>query len=253
LGQAAIGGQQITTAGVARGYDAEEQALILVVEDDEELRTLLAFNLERHGYRVAQAEDGAAGLELARALGPDLVILDLLLPKLDGRQVCRQLRAESDTPVMMLTALDKEIDVVNGLDAGADDYVTKPFALRELLARVKALLRRSASATAANRQRDNVLVSGDLAIFIKEHRAVFAGRELHLPLKEFRILSALVSRAGEVLTRAELLDMVWGEDVVVDPRNVDVHIRWLRERLEGDPDGARLIQTVHGVGYRFAG
>ena len=128
---------------MARGYDAEEQALILVVEDDEELRTLLAFNLERHGYRVAQAEDGVAGLELARELGPDLVILDLMLPKLDGRQVCRQLRAESDTPVMMLTALDKEIDVVNGLDAGADDYVTKPFALRELLARVKALLRRT--------------------------------------------------------------------------------------------------------------
>jgi DNA-binding response OmpR family regulator len=251
LAQSLGAAQQQQRSASVRGIADAEQALILLVEDDRELRSLLAFNLERHGYSVAQAEDGAEGLELARALKPDLVILDQLLPKLDGRQVCRLLRAESDTPVMMLTALEKEIDVVNGLDAGADDYITKPFALRELLARVKALLRRTA--VAAGRQRDNVLVSGELAIFIKEHRAVFAGRELHLPLKEFRILSALVSRAGEVCTRADLLDTVWGEDVVVDPRNVDVHIRWLRERLEGDPDGARLIQTVHGVGYRFAG
>jgi len=228
---------------------ADTDALVLVIEDDEELRGMLALNLERHGYRVATAADGAEGLELARELKPDLVVLDLMLPKMDGRQVCRQIRTQSDVPILMLTALDREIDVVNGLDAGADDYVTKPFSLRELLARVKALLRR----TDTGRVRDNVLVSGDLAIFLKEHRAVFHARELHLPLKEFRLLAALVSRKGEVCTRAELLDMVWGEDVVVDPRNVDVHIRWLRERLEGDPDGSKLIQTVHGVGYRFAG
>lgn len=233
-------------AGMA---DAKERPLVLVVEDDRELLAMLAFNLERHGYRVVRAEDGAEGLRLARALKPDLVVLDLLLPTLDGRQVCRELRAESALPILMVTALDREVDVVNGLDAGADDYVSKPFSLREFLARVKALLRR----TESGRNQDKVLVSGELAIFVKEHRAVFAGRELHLPLKEFRLLGALVSRAGEVCTRAELLDMVWGEDVVVDPRNVDVHIRWLRERLEGDPDGSRLIQTVHGVGYRFAG
>lgn len=228
---------------------ADDGALVLVVEDDDELRTMLALNLERHGYQVLQAADGESGLELARTMKPDLVVLDLMLPKMDGRQVCRQIRMRSDVPILILTALDREIDVINGLDAGADDYVTKPFSLRELLARVKALLRR----TETSKARESVLVSGDLAIFRKEHRAVFSGRELHLPLKEFRLLSALVSRAGEVLTRAELLDMVWGEDVVVDPRNVDVHIRWLRERLEGDPDGSRLIQTVHGVGYRFAG
>jgi DNA-binding response OmpR family regulator len=163
--------------------------------------------------------------------------------------VCLRLRRESSVPILILTALDRDIDVVNGLDAGADDYVTKPFSLRELQARIKALLRR-AEVRASN---DGVLVAGELAIFLKEHRAVFHGRELHLPLKEFRLLSALVSRAGEVCTRAELLDMVWGKETIVDPRNVDVHIRWLRERLEGDPDGSKMIQTVHGVGYRFAG
>jgi DNA-binding response OmpR family regulator len=233
----------------SRTTTGDNQPLVLVVEDDAELLSMLAFNLERQGYRVAQAEDGAIGLDLARSMKPDLIVLDLMLPMLDGRQVCRLIRRESDVPILMLTALDREIDVVNGLDAGADDYVAKPFSLREFLARVKALLRR----TEPSRAKDSVLVAGELAIFLKEHRAVFAGRELHLPLKEFRLLSALVSRAGEVCTRSELLDSVWGEDVVVDPRNVDVHIRWLRERLEGDPDGSKLIQTVHGVGYRFAG
>ena len=239
------------TAGTLGSRTAEQEgrALVLVVEDDDDLRSMLALNLERHGYRVAQAVDGADGLQKAGALKPDIVVLDLMLPKMDGRQVCRSIRQDSDVPILILTALDREIDVVNGLDAGADDYVTKPFSLREFLARVNALLRR----TESGRTKEGVLVSGDLAIFLKEHRAVFHGRELHLPLKEFRLLAALVSRAGEVCTRAELLDMVWGEDVVVDPRNVDVHIRWLRERLEGDPDGSKLIQTVHGVGYRFAG
>jgi DNA-binding response OmpR family regulator len=239
------------SAASGRGVDAgpDGGALVLVVEDDDQLRELLALNLERNGYRVAQAADGYEGLQLAKTLQPDLIVLDLMLPRMDGRQVCRQIRTQSDVPILILTALDREVDVVNGLDAGADDYVSKPFSLRELLARVKALLRR----TETRQLTDGVLLAGELAIFLKEHRAVFAGRELHLPLKEFRLLSALVSRSGEVLTRAELLDMVWGEDVVVDPRNVDVHIRWLRERLEGDPDGSKLIQTVHGVGYRFAG
>lgn len=237
---------------LSQSTNADQRALILVVEDDAELLAMLAFNLERHGYRVAQAADGATGLQLTRQIKPDLVLLDLMLPQLDGRQLCRGIRADAaiaQTPVLILTALDREIDIVNGLDAGADDYLTKPFSLRELLARVKALLRRTESV----RIQGNVLTSGELAIFLKEHRAVFSGRELHLPLKEFKLLTALVSRTGEVCTRAELLDMVWGEDIVVDPRNVDVHIRWLRERLEGDPDGSKLIQTVHGVGYRFAG
>ncbi len=235
-------------AGAQVGVD--RPVVVLLVEDDDDLREMLALNLERHGYEVEQATDGEQGLEIAREVRPDMVVLDLMLPKLDGRQVCRLIRErDPDVPVLILTALDREIDVVNGLDAGADDYMTKPFSLREFLARVKALLRR----TEPGRGNPAVLVAGDLAIFLKEHRAVYFGRELHLPLKEFRLLSALVSRKGEVCTRAELLDMVWGEDVVVDPRNVDVHIRWLRERMGGDPDGSKLIQTVHGVGYRFAG
>lgn len=239
-----------TTNHVGATVDERTTATILLVEDDDDLRSTLALNLERSGYTVVQAADGQQALDLAPTARPNLVVLDLMLPRVDGREVCRRLRAQSaDLPILMLTALDREIDVVNGLDAGADDYMSKPFSLREFLARVKALLRRTDTA----RLRESVLTAGDLAIFIKEHRAVFHARELHLPLKEFRLLTALVRRRGEVCTRAELLDMVWGADVVVDPRNVDVHIRWLRERLEGDPDGSRLIQTVHGVGYRFAG
>ncbi|HMM43436.1 MAG TPA: response regulator transcription factor [Thermomicrobiales bacterium] len=235
----------VETAGRQTG----DRGVILLVEDEDELRETLAWNLERHGYQVVQAADGKRGLDLALSQSPDLILLDLMLPELDGRQVCRLIRKTSNVPIVMLTALTREADIVNGLDAGADDYVTKPFSLREVLARVNALLRRAEPA----RDSDKVLVSGDLTILVKEHRAIFHGRELHLPLKEFRLLSALVSRSGEVCTRAELLDMVWGPEIVVDPRNVDVHIRWLRERLEGDPDGSKLIQTVHGVGYRFAG
>lgn len=231
------------------GRQVKERGAILVVEDADDLRETLAWNLERHGYRVLQAADGKTGLDLALSESPDLVILDLMLPELDGRQICRMIRKTSNVPILMLTALSREADVVNGLDLGADDYVTKPFSLREMLARINALMRRQTP----TQENSRVLVAGDLTVLLKEHRAVFHGRELHLPLKEFRLLSALVSRAGEVCTRAELLDMVWGPEIVVDPRNVDVHVRWLRERLEGDPDGSGLIQTVHGVGYRFAG
>ena len=249
---AGSGSSRATASGTANhvGATVEERATILLVEDDDDLRSTLALNLERNRYTVVQAADGQQALDLAPTARPNLVVLDLMLPRVDGREVCRRLRAQStDLPILILTALDREIDVVNGLDAGADDYMSKPFSLREFMARVKALLRRTDTA----RLQESVLTAGDLAIFIKEHRAVFHARELHLPLKEFRLLTALVRRRGEVCTRAELLDMVWGADVVVDPRNVDVHIRWLRERLEGNPDGSRLIQTVHGVGYRFAG
>lgn len=228
---------------------SEQLPLILIVEDEENLRSTLALNLERHGYRVLEAADGLDGLQQARTLLPDLIVLDVMLPKMDGRQVCRTIRQESRVLILMLTALDREMDVVNSFEVGADDYVSKPFSVRELIARINALLRRAMPES----DESPVLVAGDLTIFVKEHRAVFHGRELHLPLKEFRILATLVSRAGEVHTRAELLEIVWGQGVIVDERNVDVRIRWLRERLEGDPDGSHLIQTVHGVGYRFAG
>lgn len=236
----------VTRSGI-RGDERRPQ--ILIVEDEENLRSTLVFNFERHGYRVVEAADGLDALQKARALRPDLIVLDIMLPNLDGRQVCRAIRQDSDVPILILTALDREMDVVNILDIGADDYVSKPFSVRELLARVNALLRRSSGGEEA----DSILVAGDLTIFVKEHRAIFHNRELQLPLKEFWILVMLVRRAGEVCSRAELVETVWGSGTVIDPRNVDVRIRWLRERLEGDPDGSQLIQTVHGVGYRFAG
>jgi DNA-binding response OmpR family regulator len=227
--------------------EPERRPHILIVEDDDNLRSLLQFNLERHGFRASQAADGADGLMQARALDPDLILLDIMLPVLDGREVCRAIRRHSDVPILILTALDQEADVVTSFELGADDHVSKPFSIRELLARIDSLLRRSN----ARKEDSGPLAASGLTIYVKEHRAEFHGRELHLPLKEFKLLATLVGRAGEVCTREELLDTVWGRDVVVDQRNVDVRIRWLRERLEGDPDGSSLIQTVHGVGYRF--
>lgn len=227
----------------------EPQPQILVVEDDDTLRGALVFNLERNGYRVIEAADGYDALDKARAHAPDLILLDVMLPKLDGRQVCRAIRQDSGVPILMLTALDREMDVVNSFELGADDYVSKPFSVKELLARISALLRRGAPRGA----HEDVLSAGALTIFLREHRVVFYERELYLPLKEFRLLAALVGHAGQVFTRPELIDIVWGKGIVIDPRNVDVRVRWLRERLAGDPDGSKLIQTVHGVGYRFAG
>ena len=222
---------------------------ILIIEDDEHLRALLEFNLERRGYRASLAADGADGLVQARTLDPDLILLDIMLPILDGRGVCRAIRQHSDVPILMLSALDREMDVVSSFELGADDFMSKPFSIRELVARIDALLRRSPTRGVKGAR----LTAHGLTIFVREHRVLFQGRELCLPLKEFKLLVALVQRAGEVCTRAELLDAVWGREVVVDQRNVDVRIRWLREQLQGEPDGSSLIQTVHGVGYRFAG
>lgn len=222
---------------------------ILVVEDDQNLRSTLVFNLERQGFRTSESADGAEGLRLAKECPPDLIILDLMLPSMDGRDVCRAIREDSRVPIIILTALDREVDIINGLNLGADDYIGKPFSVRELVARINALLRR----TALQDETPAVIQAGALTIFLREHRAELHGRELHLPLKEFGLLVALASKAGEVCTRAELLETVWGKDIVVDQRNIDVRIRWLRKQLESFPDGASLIQTVHGVGYRFAG
>jgi DNA-binding response OmpR family regulator len=172
-----------------------------------------------------------------------------MLPEIDGRDVCRYLRTCTSAPILILTALDREEDIVSGLEAGADDYLTKPFGMAELIARVRAILRRVQSES----QDLEVLVAGDLMMMLNEHRAVFHGRELRLPPKEFKILVTLARNAGKVFTRDQLLDEVWGKEVVVDPRNVDVHVRWLRAQLEGESDGSWMIQTVHGVGYRFAG
>lgn len=239
-------GQHERAVPSSRGADPNRRRA-LIVEDDETLAELLRYNLERHGYSAWIAAEGKQALLLARSVRPDIVILDLMLPGIDGRDVCRLIRKWSSVPVLILTARDSEEDVVAGFAAGADDYLTKPFRVRELMARVEALLRRAA----ATSEEPRALTAGKLAIFLDEHRVLFHDREIHLPPKEFALLAALVKRAGQACTRAELLDLVWGNEVIVDPRNIDVHIRRIRAALEGEPDGSHLIQTVHGVGYRF--
>ncbi len=222
---------------------------ILIAEDDETLAITLRYTLQKRGYQVTLAHDGREALKSARAVQPDLVVLDLMLPQIGGHDVCRYLRKWTDIPILMLTALGQEEDIIAGLDAGADDYVTKPFNMRTLQARIKALLRR----TRSGQEDGDILSANDVTLFLKEHRAFFHQRELRLPPKEFKLLEVLMRRAGKVCSRMELLDLVWGEEVVIDPRNIDVHIRWLRGQLEGEPDGSHLIETVHGIGYRFAG
>lgn len=239
-----VGQRERAAASSSSSFD---QRRVLVVEDDTTLAELLRYNFERHGCSAWIAADGKQALMLARSVRPDIVILDLMLPGIDGQDVCRLIRKWSSVPILVLTARDSEEDIVAGLAAGADDYVTKPFRLRELMARVEALLRRAAAPSGEPR----ALTAGKLAIFLDEHRVLYHEREIRLPSKEFALLAALVKRAGRACTRAELLELVWGDEVIVDPRNIDVHIRRIRAALEGEPDGSHLIQTVHGVGYRF--
>ena len=238
---------------------------ILIVDDEPVLVETIAYNLEQAGYQVTTAADGASALEAARRETPDLIILDLMLPEMDGLEVCRQLRRETNTvttPIMMLTAKGDEIDKVVGLEVGADDYVTKPFGRRELLARVRALLRRADYPAASEEQSaqetsgevprlTRELVAGPLRIDLAGRRVFCRGQELELQPKQFDLLTYLVRNRGTVLTRDQLLQNVWGYDYVGDTRTVDVHVRWLREKLEEDPANPRLIQTVRGVGYCF--
>ena len=229
---------------------AVEAATILLVEDDPVLRSTLSYNLNREGIRVIGAADGEAGLALARAQADrlDLVILDVMLPGISGFQVLRLLRAETDIPILMLSARGEEQDRIDGLELGADDYVVKPFVLRELLARVRAGLRRRAVPAA---QPPPVLFRGPLRIELDRHRVVVGETELSLRPKEYGLLLTLALAPGRVFSRQELLDAVWGEDVIVDERTVDVHISWLRGKLaDAGLDGA-AIGTVYGVGYRF--
>jgi two-component system alkaline phosphatase synthesis response regulator PhoP len=242
---------------------------ILVVDDEAVLVETIAYNLEQAGYQVITVADGASALEGARRIKPDLIILDIMLPEIDGFEVCRRLRRESmtaTTPILMLTAKSDEIDKVVGLEVGADDYVTKPFGRRELLARVRALLRRSeyapsseerAGQGAINRAPTEVptasreLVAGPVRIDLAGRRVYCRGQELELQPKQFDLLTYLVRNRGTVLTRDQLLHNVWGYDYAGDTRTVDVHVRWLREKIEEDPANPRLIQTVRGVGYVF--
>ena len=220
---------------------------ILLVEDDQTLRETLAYNLTREDYRVLEAGDGVAALDLARQHKPDLVLLDIMLPDLDGLTVCRALRHEMDVPIVLLTARSGEVDRIVGLDSGADDYVVKPFSLGELLARLRAVLRRG------RREMPNKLESGDLVLDLVGHRVFRAGKPLELTPKEFDLLAELIRHKGAVLTRDLLLQRVWGFDFEWDTRTVDVHIRWLREKIEDDPASPCRIETVRGIGYRFEG
>src|SRR5215217_5496774 len=221
---------------------------ILLVEDEPTLSETLRYNLEREGYTVLTAEDGVRGLELARREQPDLLILDVMLPRLDGSSVCRILRQESDMPILMLTARQDEVDRIAGLELGADDYVAKPFSLGELLARVRAIMRRSDRQPTSSRE---VLDAGALRVDTGSRRAWRAGAELTLSQKEFDLLTCLIRNRGMALSRDVLLERVWGYDFLGDSRTVDVHIRWLREKVEPDPGRPIYIQTVRGVGYRF--
>ena len=221
---------------------------VLVVDDEPTLVAALKYNLEREGYRVLTAADGGAALDVARSRRPDLLVLDLMLPVMDGLEVCRALRREMSVPILMLTAKGEEIDKVVGLEIGADDYVTKPFGMRELLARVRALLRR-AEPTAET----EVLATGDLEIDLKRREARRDGRPLELKPKELELLLYFVSNRGRAFTREQLLRDVWGYDFLGDSRTVDVHIRWLRQKIEAEPAKPVRLITVRGVGYRFEG
>lgn len=227
---------------------------VLVVEDEVNLLEAVKYNLDKEGYRVLTASDGERGLDIARESMPSIVILDLMLPKLDGLQVCQLLRRDTDIPILMLTAKTEEIDRVVGLEMGADDYVTKPFSMRELMARVKALIRRSRlipSATVGGVPK--VLIADNLAMDLSAHEVMLDGETLALKPREFELLEILVSNKNKVFTREQILRMFWGHDYVGDIRTVDVHVRWLREKIEVDPSKPRRIITVRGMGYRFEG
>ncbi len=222
---------------------------VLLVEDDSTMRKTLVYNLEKEGYTVVQTGDGPEALELAREHTPDLVVLDIMLPNLDGLSICRILRNESDVPIVMLTARDSEVDRIVGLEIGADDYIVKPFSLGEFLARVRAVLRRAPSTHAVTDQ----LESSDLKLDLIGRKATRDTEELRLTHKEFDLLAMLMRNKGAVLSRDLLLERVWGYEYSGETKTVDVHVRWLREKIEDDPSQPRRIVTVRGVGYRFEG
>jgi DNA-binding response OmpR family regulator len=221
---------------------------VLVVDDEPTLVATLRYNLEREGYKVVAAGDGDKAITLARSERPDLMILDLMLPAVDGLEVCRILRREMNLPILMLTARAGEVDKVVGLEIGADDYVTKPFSTRELLARVRALLRRTA--TPAD---EEVIVSGDLRVDLKRREVTRSDKPLELKPKEMELLLYFLRNKGRAFTREQLLREVWGYDFYGDSRTVDVHVSWLRQKIEEQPSKPVRILTVRGVGYRFEG
>lgn len=231
---------------------------ILVVDDEISLQETLAYNLKKEGYEILVTGDGMNAIDLARTQKPDVIILDVMLPGLDGFEVCRILRQESNTPVLMLTARDDEIDRVVGLEVGADDYLAKPFSMRELIARVKALIRRvrlirEEMGTAAQEAQSKMLVFDNLSIDMTRREVKLNDVVLPFKPKEYELLTFMGQHRGQVLTRQFILERVWGWDFVGDSRTVDVHIRWLREKIEASPEMPQRIITVRGAGYRFEG
>jgi two-component system, OmpR family, response regulator RegX3 len=221
---------------------------ILVVEDEESFLDALDFMLSKEGFEVLQAQDGISGLELFRREGADLVLLDVMLPGMSGTDVCRAIRTDSTVPIIMVSAKDTEIDKVVGLELGADDYVTKPFSTRELLARIRAVLRRRAG---GDDSEEKVITAGPVRLDADRHVVTIRGEEVRLPLKEFDLLEVLVRNSGRVLTRAQLIDRVWGSNYVGDTKTLDVHIKRLRSKIELDPGQPEHVVTVRGLGYRF--
>ncbi len=225
--------------------------LILVVEDESSFVEALRVGLGREGFRVETATDGVEALARFEELQPDLVLLDVMLPRLSGIEVCRQIRKKSQVPIIMVTAKGAEIDTVVGLEVGADDYVTKPYRLRELVARMHAVMRRTPDAAAAAELDSATIDVGTVRLDPDAHRVTHDGVELTLPLKEFDLLHLLLANAGRVVTRETLIDRVWGHDYVGDTKTLDVHIKRLRSKLEADPSNPTLITTIRGLGYKY--
>ncbi len=220
---------------------------ILIIEDEPNIRELVLYNLSQNDYEGIEAEDGIRGLEMARSEKPDLILLDIMLPGKNGYDICKELRAEGmKTPIIMLTAKNEEIDKVLGLEFGADDYISKPFGIRELLARIKAVLRRFESSP----EQDGMVI-GNLVIDIGSHVVKLDGKVLELTLKEFDLLRVLAENRGRVLTRDQLLDKVWGFEYIGETRTVDVHVRYLRKKLGDEDNEGKYIQTVRGMGYKM--
>lgn len=228
-----------------------ENEKILIVEDDRNLSDTLKYNLRKEGYDVVTVADGAEALDIARREKPNLVILDIMLPKISGFEVCRILRKEMTVPILMLTAKTEEVDKVVGLEIGADDYMTKPFSMRELLARVRAMFRRADMPKLEPAGEQESLKIGDLDIDIGRHQVFCRGSQLTLTAKEYDLLVFLARNKGFVFSREQLLDKVWGYDYAGDTRTVDVHIRWLRQKIEIDPARPRNLITVRGTGYKL--
>ncbi|RJK97737.1 response regulator transcription factor [Vallicoccus soli] len=221
---------------------------VLVVEDEESFSDALSYMLRKEGYEVAVAPDGPAALEEFARTGADIVLLDLMLPGLPGTEVCRQLRTRSQVPVIMLTAKDSEVDKVVGLELGADDYVTKPFSSRELVARMRAVMRRGGEAEEPDA---GALEAGPVRMDVDRHVVTVGGETVQMPLKEFELLEMLLRNAGRVLTRMQLIDRVWGSDYVGDTKTLDVHVKRLRSKVEPDPASPKHLVTVRGLGYKF--